>query len=128
MKKGETVRFRMDDKSRDLLQKACDSANVKMSFAIRDLCVAAIDYVNKYKTWPKQAVITDGGETRDIPVKWISIALLKVKSLEEMKDVILTIMLNVPLEWDSDFGPHADHTKEVTSAIDARLKELRSQK
>lgn len=128
MKQNEVLRLRIDDSARDAFKKACEKVGTRPSAAMRQLCEASVEYVGKFNRWPKHAVIKDLGDKADIPMPWLSAALSKVKNLEEMKDIVLTVMIALPLDWDSDFSPHADHTKELNKAIDDRLKEIRSRK
>lgn len=125
MKKIGRIDLRGTPEEMDSFRSACENSGVKASSAIRDLCHAAVEYVGLHKEWPKKLVLQDGSAPSDIPMSWLSIALSKVKSLDEFKDILLTVLMNAPYDWASEIGPNVDHSREVGAAIDARLKIIR---
>jgi len=128
--KSFNLNIRISTDEWQTLKGACSAAEVGASTVIRDLCQAVVPYIAancKKDGWRKPKLTDPTEHTWD--VEELQIVLDHAKSIEEVKDLVYTVLARNLITWDSSIPTDKKgYLAMVKDAVKARLKDLREGK
>lgn len=129
-KKSFNLNIRVADEDWCEFKNACDQTGVSASTVIRDLCKGAIPYMVSQcpdGRWRPPALVDQEEQTWGLPE--IQIVLDLAKTVDEVKDLIYTVLEKNLISWDTSIPVDRDgYRKMIKDAVKTRLKDIRDSK